>query len=124
MTEQEQQYFERAIKAETKVNFLLAALENIVAIGLYDEVYEIAKSALMDIKSNIKCPLPPEGWECSRKIGHEEPCVASPVKTLIKHSSPAGPYWYHPDHPLCQDGQVLWEFPEDEVEQQVDYKTV
>lgn len=33
---------------------------------------------------------------------------------LIQHNSPAGPYWYHPDHPMCQDGQVLWEFPEDE----------
>lgn len=29
--------------------------------------------------------------------------------TLIKHESPGGPYWYHPDHPLCQDGKVLWE---------------
>lgn len=29
--------------------------------------------------------------------------------TLIKHESPSGPYWYHPDHPLCQDGKVLWE---------------
>jgi hypothetical protein len=33
---------------------------------------------------------------------------------LIKHESPVGPYWYHPDHPLCQDGQVLWELPESE----------
>lgn len=30
---------------------------------------------------------------------------------LVKHDSPAGPYWYHPDHPDCQDGQVLWEEP-------------
>jgi len=42
---------------------------------------------------------------------------------LIEHQSPAGPYWYHPDHPLCQDGQVLWEFPEDEDESETDYKT-
>jgi hypothetical protein len=43
---------------------------------------------------------------------------------LIEHQSPAGPYWYHPDHPLCQDGQVLWEFPEDDDNQsQQDYKT-
>ena len=33
---------------------------------------------------------------------------------LVEHKSPAGSYWYHPDHPLCQDGQVLWEFPEEE----------
>lgn len=39
---------------------------------------------------------------------------------LIEYPSPAGPYWYHPDHPLCQDGQVLWEFPEDES--QTEYK--
>jgi hypothetical protein len=43
---------------------------------------------------------------------------------LVEHQSPAGPYWYHPDHPLCQDGQVLWEFPEDEEdESETDYKT-
>lgn len=30
---------------------------------------------------------------------------------LVEYDSPAGPYWYHPDHPLCQDGKVLWEFP-------------
>jgi len=28
---------------------------------------------------------------------------------LIRHESPSGPYWYHQDHPLCQDGKVLWE---------------
>jgi len=28
---------------------------------------------------------------------------------LIRHEGPSGPYWYHPDHPLCQDGKVLWE---------------
>lgn len=33
---------------------------------------------------------------------------------LVEHQSPAGPYWYHPDHPLCQDGKVLWEFPDGE----------
>lgn len=33
---------------------------------------------------------------------------------LVEYKSPAGPYWYHPDHPMCQDGQVLWEFPEGE----------
>lgn len=33
--------------------------------------------------------------------------------TLIKHESPGGPYWYHPDHPDCQDGKVLWEEPSD-----------
>lgn len=33
---------------------------------------------------------------------------------LVEYKSPAGSYWYHPDHPLCQDGQVLWEFPEEE----------
>ena len=32
---------------------------------------------------------------------------------LIRHESPAGPYWYHPDHPDCQDGAVLWEEPEE-----------
>lgn len=32
---------------------------------------------------------------------------------LIKHESPGGPYWYHPDHPDCQDGKVLWEEPSD-----------
>jgi hypothetical protein len=32
---------------------------------------------------------------------------------LIRYSSPAGPYWYHPDHPDCQDGAVLHEEPED-----------
>lgn len=32
---------------------------------------------------------------------------------LVEYDSPAGPYWYHPDHPLCQDGAVLWEFPEE-----------
>jgi len=42
---------------------------------------------------------------------------------LVEYKSPAGPYWYHPDHPLCQDGQVLWEFPEDEDDSQTDYKT-
>lgn len=31
------------------------------------------------------------------------------IPTLIKHESPGGPYWYHPDHPDCQDGKVLWE---------------
>lgn len=31
----------------------------------------------------------------------------------IRHESPAGPYWYHPDHPDCQDGAVLWEEPEE-----------
>lgn len=31
---------------------------------------------------------------------------------LIKHDSPAGPYWYHPDHEDCQDGKVLWELEE------------
>lgn len=29
--------------------------------------------------------------------------------TLIRHESPSGPYWYHPDHPLCQDGKTLWD---------------
>ena len=33
--------------------------------------------------------------------------------TLIKHESPAGPFWRHPDHPDCQDGKVLWEEPSD-----------
>ncbi len=32
---------------------------------------------------------------------------------LIRYSSPAGPYWYHPDHPDCQHGAVLHEEPED-----------
>lgn len=32
---------------------------------------------------------------------------------LIRYESPAGPYWYHPDHPLCQDGNVLHEEPEE-----------
>ena len=41
---------------------------------------------------------------------------------LVEHKSPAGSYWYHPDHPLCQDGQVLWEFPEDEDNSAEDYK--
>jgi len=31
------------------------------------------------------------------------------IPELIKYESPGGPYWYHPDHPLCQDGKVLWE---------------
>jgi len=34
---------------------------------------------------------------------------------LVKHDSPAGPYWYHPDHPHCQDGKVLWELEEGEL---------
>lgn len=42
---------------------------------------------------------------------------------LVEYQSPAGPYWYHPDHPMCQDGQVLWEFPEDEDDSETDYKT-
>ena len=33
--------------------------------------------------------------------------MSAPI--LIKYQSPHGPYWYHPDHPLCQDGAVLWE---------------
>lgn len=41
---------------------------------------------------------------------------------LVKYPSPTGPYWYHPDHPMCQDGAVLWELPEDD-DQQTDYKT-
>jgi hypothetical protein len=32
--------------------------------------------------------------------------------TLIRHESPVGPYWYHQDHPDCQDGAVVWESPE------------
>lgn len=32
---------------------------------------------------------------------------------LVRHESPAGPYWYHPDHPDCQDGRVLHEEPSD-----------
>lgn len=42
---------------------------------------------------------------------------------LVEHQSPAGPYWYHPDHPMCQDGAVLWEFPEDSDDSETDYKT-
>ena len=32
---------------------------------------------------------------------------------LVRHDTPAGPYWYHPDHPDCQDGAVVHEEPED-----------
>jgi hypothetical protein len=28
---------------------------------------------------NDKCQLPPAGWECSRKAGHEGPCAATPA---------------------------------------------
>ncbi len=42
---------------------------------------------------------------------------------LVEYKSPAGPYWYHPDHPMCQDGAVLWEFPEDDDDSETDYKT-
>ena len=31
---------------------------------------------------------------------------------LKETQSPAGPYWYHADHPQCQDGAVLWELPD------------
>lgn len=31
---------------------------------------------------------------------------------LVKHESPIGPYWYHPNHPLCDEGKVLWIYPE------------
>lgn len=41
---------------------------------------------------------------------------------LAEYKSPTGSYWYHPDHPLCQDGQVLWEFPEEEDSSEEDYK--
>ncbi len=41
---------------------------------------------------------------------------------LVEYKSPAGSYWYHPDHPLCQDGQVLWEHPEEEDDSEEDYK--
>lgn len=26
-----------------------------------------------------KCQLPPHGWMCSRSIGHDGPCAASPI---------------------------------------------
>lgn len=42
---------------------------------------------------------------------------------LVEYKSPVGPYWYHPDHPICQDGQVLWEFPDSEDDSEIDYKT-
>lgn len=58
------------------------------------------------------------------KLREEEMIDVSLDSLLVEHQSPAGPYWYHPDHPLCQDGQVLWELPEDDDEQsQQDYKT-
>lgn len=25
-----------------------------------------------------RCPLPPKGWECARKRGHDGPCAAFP----------------------------------------------
>lgn len=37
----------------------------------------------------------------------------SALPKLVRHESPAGPYWYHPDHPDCQDGKVLHEEPSD-----------
>jgi len=37
------------------------------------------------------------------------------VDKLVRHESPAGPYWYHPDHEDCQDGNVLHEEPESDA---------
>jgi len=31
-------------------------------------------------KAAAPCPLPPDGWRCSRGIGHEGPCAAHPVE--------------------------------------------
>jgi len=31
--------------------------------------------------SQPKCPTPPQGWDCSRDIGHPGPCAASPSKS-------------------------------------------
>lgn len=33
------------------------------------------------VTSQPKCPTPPEGWDCSRDIGHPGPCAASPSKS-------------------------------------------
>jgi hypothetical protein len=56
------------------------------------------------------------------RLKEEEMINLSPDDLLVECQSPAGPYWYHPDHPMCQDGQVLWEFPEQEDDGQTNYK--
>ena len=56
------------------------------------------------------------------KLRDEEMIDVSLDDLLVEYHSPAGSYWYHPDHPLCQDGQVLWEFPEEQDYSQTDYK--
>lgn len=34
------------------------------------------------------CKLPPEGWWCSREPGHEGPCAARPLPTVIARGTP------------------------------------
>lgn len=36
------------------------------------------------------CEVPPEGWACTRKPGHDGPCAAVPTTTLTKDQSHDG----------------------------------
>lgn len=46
MNEEMQKLFERAVKAETQAKFLMAALRSIRDLAAFDEVYQIAESAI------------------------------------------------------------------------------
>lgn len=35
-------------------------------------------------QQETKCDRPPEGWECTRKSGHEGPCAAIPILSTVE----------------------------------------
>jgi len=43
--------------------------------------YFDAQLQATEAPSQPKCPTPPNGWDCSRDIGHPGPCAASPSKS-------------------------------------------
>ena len=31
-----------------------------------------------------KCQIPPEGWACTRYVGHSGPCAATPIDPIVR----------------------------------------
>lgn len=50
-----------------------------VLIGKYDAVdWEVHRYG-QPVRKSKHCNLPPEGWYCTRGLGHEGPCAAHPI---------------------------------------------
>lgn len=43
----------------------------------------VAECFVKALLNKIKCEVPPNGWHCTRTPGHEGPCAALPVETIL-----------------------------------------